>query len=375
MKKYCPLLFKEIYSDNRGDYRLCCHARSTGQHSIKNFTPFEFFNSEYMENARDMIINGEELEECQRCYRMEEAGEISFRHQARAQWGHLFDVDKVSLKLRIGTNFCNLSCYMCNPYNSSTREKELGTIYDDYQKVFDRSFKQPSMSLKHATYEEIVQDILNNIEQVEMIHLTGGEPLQLPKQWELLERIPAKYAQDIDISYSTNLTQLYWKNHSIWDVKDKFRNVYLGISCDHYGDKLSFMRYPIDVKQFEDNLLEIATEFNYELNGTVGILNINDLNDIWHYYNNLGIKIGFPNIVSDPQMFSIANLPKGLKADYMEENPKRAVVISELMCENLEPERNWKMALQNLDDLAKHRGVEWRPLWKDFIDKVESYGW
>ena len=26
---YCPLIFNEIYADNSGEYRLCCHARST----------------------------------------------------------------------------------------------------------------------------------------------------------------------------------------------------------------------------------------------------------------------------------------------------------------------------------------------------------
>ena len=26
---YCPLIFNEIYADSSGEYRLCCHARST----------------------------------------------------------------------------------------------------------------------------------------------------------------------------------------------------------------------------------------------------------------------------------------------------------------------------------------------------------
>ena len=34
-------------------------------------------------------------------------------------------VERLGLKLRHFGNYCNLSCVMCNPWNSTTRKKEL----------------------------------------------------------------------------------------------------------------------------------------------------------------------------------------------------------------------------------------------------------
>ena len=37
---------------------------------------------------------------------------------------------------------------------------------------------------------------------------------------------------------------------------DKFEEINLGVSCDHYGEKLKWIRYPIDVEEFESNISE-----------------------------------------------------------------------------------------------------------------------
>ena len=37
-------------------------------------------------------------------------------------------------------------------------------------------------------------------------------------------------------------------------LKEKIKNLQLEVSCDHYGEKLKWIRYPIDVDTFEENL-------------------------------------------------------------------------------------------------------------------------
>ena len=54
--------------------------------------------------------------------------------------------------------------------------------------------------------------IIENIDKVSVMHITGGEPLQLPKHWEMLNRIPDEYAKQIELHYDTNFTKLQYKN-------------------------------------------------------------------------------------------------------------------------------------------------------------------
>ena len=41
------------------------------------------------------------------------------------------------------------------------------------------------------------ENILENIEYVERFNITGGEPLQLDRMWQLMERIPEEHAKNI----------------------------------------------------------------------------------------------------------------------------------------------------------------------------------
>lgn len=328
---YCPLIFNEIYADSSGEYRLCCHADASEcshKYTLQTHTPFEYFMSPEMEEKRRLVLSGQKLEECQICYEQEEETYIvaekgisavkSYRTKAFKKLFNLTanyvpptSVDKINLKLRINGNFCNLSCYMCIPYNSSTRRKEMNKLYPEGLDFFSKSKYTP---LKNERWELIVDDIIENIDKIHSMHLTGGEPLQLPKHWELLARIPDEYAKQINLQYDTNFTKLQYKNHHIRDIVNKFKDVYFGISCDHYGKKLGYIRYPIDVKQFEANLRETEDIKNKAINCTVSILNVEDILQIKDYYNkNFDLTVRFPSIVRTPRWLSARHLPEERK--------------------------------------------------------------
>ena len=75
------------------------------------------------------------------------------------------------------------------------------------------------------------------------MNITGGEPLQLPAHWKLLDRIPDDHAKHITLSYDTNLTELRYKDKSIFDYVDKFQDIKLGVSADHIKEKEAWIRY------------------------------------------------------------------------------------------------------------------------------------
>jgi len=378
---YCPLIFNEIYADSSGEYRLCCHARSTEtskKYKSQTHKPFEYFNSPEMENKRDEVLSGTKLPECVTCYKQEEVNPDSESYRQRKVRQYQYDmpthVDKVNLKLRINGTYCNLSCYMCIPYNSSTRRNEMNLIYPEGWDFFSSSKFE---SVKHKEYDMIVQDIIDNIEKVNKIHITGGEPLQLPKHWELIERIPAEHAKNIELVYDTNLTELKYKNHSVFEIEDKFKSVIWGVSCDHYQDKLSWIRYPIQVNQFEKNLREmIDNGFRIDLNCTISILNIHDLLDMYKYYkSNFGLEMNFNSIVSTPDFLSIKHLPRKIKDGLLKYykipiRDKRGIDRFQLIKTHLKQdgdETQLDKAYDYVEKLSANRNFDWKKLWPDFL--------
>ena len=366
-KSYCVMAFKEIYADNAGRYKLCCHAKPMKQlekYRTTNTPPFKYFLSSEMEEVRNKMLSGEKIDACQVCYKLEESGE-SWRTEATRVRKYGVDLEPVniSLKLRIHGSYCNLSCYMCHPYNSSTRRKEMSDVFG---KNSSWNQSQEYQSLNYTQWHEIVDDILENIDKVAYMNITGGEPLQLPGHWKLLDMIPDEYAKNIDLVYDTNLTELRYKKWSIFDYVKKFKNIYLGVSCDHYGDKLRWIRYPIDVKKFEDNLIQ-ARSIIAQINCTVSLLNIFDLDDISRYYqDNFKTKVTFRNIVRQPDFLSIRNLSqthKELLLEKYKDNEAFSFIQSEI---TKQPTHDYSKMKTYCDRLSEHRKLYWRELWNEF---------
>ena len=111
----------------------------------------------------------------------------------------------------------------------------------------------------------------------------------------------------------TNLTKLEYKDYTVYDLFEKYRQVDFSVSCDHFGDKLHFMRYPIDVEEFENNLLE-AWPYISNIACTVQLLNVNDLVEIREYYESkFKIPVITTGIVNHPQFMNIRHLPNRFK--------------------------------------------------------------
>ena len=412
---YCSLLFNEIYSDNRGCYNLCCFATADNhlekKFKTKDVTPFEFYLSKEMDEIREKALKGEIIESCQRCYHEEEMVGSSKRLMSNKQIRNIpppTKVEKVTLKLRTFGNYCNLSCISCHPTNSTGRIKELtatgqltkledvgsnGEIFFPFRESagFESSnYKQAGASpyvgfearLGYKEWQATKKDILDNIDKIESFHIQGGEPLLIPQHWQLLmEDISDADAKNIRLHYNTNLTKLRYKDYTVYDLIKKFGHVEFSVSCDHIGDKLHFMRYPIDVEEFENNLIEVWPNV-CQIACTVQLLNVNDLPEIADYYEKkYKIPVSFTGYVEHPQFMNIRHLPNNFKEKLIERYseksfgiyankervyPKSNLFVSELMKDG---DKYWIIkALEYLDTLGKHRGIDWRKLWEDVVN-------
>ena len=348
-KTYCPLAFSELYNDSNGNYALCCHS-DPSPHSVDDMNPFDFWKSDYMEEVRNKTFVSANIPECHRCHH----DNWSFRDQALALKGYVGEEAPLTIKLRINGSYCNLACFACHPLNSSTRRNEMRAIWGkDYTKMFERNFIMGAHGIKSSRWQEILADIIENIHLVDTINMTGGEPMLLESHWDLVNAISEDDAKQINLEYDTNLTHLEYKDNRACDLREKFKHVTYKISCDHFGEKLAWMRYPIDVEEFESNI-RLANPHAMWLNVTVSLLNIKDLHEIREYYKRMfDIDTYWPNVVNRPQFLSIRNLSDADKAWCVEQYGGDNVFTSEL---NKETYSNWREdATAYLDSLSLHR--------------------
>ena len=382
-KTYCPVLFDTIYSSNRDDsYNLCCYARGSlplaNKYKQSTHTPFEFFLSDEMNEIRRKSLNNEKIDECQRCYDEEDrinfSSRIRYIDQYKDRGYFPKEVGRIEFKLRHFGNYCNLSCVMCNPWNSSTRAKELEdvgmtkTITEGYGDYYYEN-------LDYKTYENFKNSIIKNIHLIDRFLITGGEPLQMPKLWQfLVDDIPDDQAKRIKLIFDTNLTKLTFKNKYVFDdLVKKYERVMLNVSCDNYQDKLAFMRYPIDVDEFENNLMSYHKYVN-NIQISVSTLNVLDLDKIYEYYqNNFKLKVVSLSYVQGPLILSVRNFTDKVKKELLEKydylEPKNKMFFNEL---KKDPYLNAnKKCINYLNSLGKHRNIDWSKMWgEEWLNKL-----
>ncbi len=374
-------MFDEIYSSNKDDsYNLCCYADGNlpldTKYKQSTHTPFEFFLSEEMKDLRHKVLNGKKIRQCRRCYDEEDRNGFSSRTRYiddYERWkGYLpTKVGRMGFKLRHFGNYCNLSCVMCNPWNSTTRAKELKeSKTEEYvTKGYTDHYYE---NLNYKSYQKFKQSILDNIHLIDRFLITGGEPLQMPKVWQfLMEDIPKENAKNISLIFDTNGTMLQYKKYDFTDLVNRYKQAHLNVSCDNIGDKLAFQRYPINVDTFENNLMSY-NKYVHRIQVSVSLLNIFNLNEIYKYYkDNFSLQVSSNSYVVGPFILSVKNLKEEIKQKlitkykYLETNDK--LFYSELK-KKADPNLS-KMTLEYLDKLAKFRQMDWRKIWGSQLEE------
>ena len=88
-KVFCALPFTYVYVDSLNEYKLCSDARLSSQINTNNMSILEYFNSDYLKEIRDDMINGNLSEKikgtCIRCIEREELG-LWARREKRIQY-------------------------------------------------------------------------------------------------------------------------------------------------------------------------------------------------------------------------------------------------------------------------------------------------
>lgn len=337
---FCVTPWIQLATSAEGCVRVCCfgvpqHNYLRDENGVKiklsNVEDFEqVWNSHSLKRLRAEMISGQTPAVCSHCQLDEKSGMQSLRNYRNKKFKHLVpdilsNLDSTGaaprklafLDLRFG-NVCNLGCRMCYP--ASTRY-----LIREWKDLFPAEMTAETEARLKAVdwYEEpkAWDHILDNLENVERIYLTGGEPMLAKTQYRLLEKcIESGRASKITLEYNSNMTILdpvlleYWKH---------FQQVILFCSIDGIGSLNEYIRYPSKWAQIDKNLRTLDDlahqnqNMSMKLSVTVQAYNVLRLVEVFRYLEQSRFRYIelYPhiNVLNQPSYLNVAVLPEHLK--------------------------------------------------------------
>ena len=309
-KVYCPLpfralAFKEFINGKLSGATPCCMMLNTIDdgfektherfkiEGVENMTPDEIFYSERMKELRQNILNGKRDNACEVCWQAEDRGVKSFRQFMKADEIN-FEPKLREIDISI-SNVCNLACRMCVPTNSNLLQKdhkffvENNMFNDVIEATNGRWFPSfPFDGSKSVQWQWIV----DNIEQIETLKMSGGEPFYDKKVIELLQMCVDKgLANNISLEFHTNTTCF---DDELISLLKHFKNKHT-FSIDGVGNVYEYIRHPAkfedldkSLKLYIDNILN-RTEVIH-VNFVLSALNLFNVIEFLDYIESLNTR-------------------------------------------------------------------------------------
>jgi len=285
---YCVKAFSHLHIDQYNDIRPCCWAKPVEKYD----NTFNWYRNEQLTNVRHAMSYGDKPDACSYCWDLEEKNRVSPRQHANTDGNVLAngEIKLVSYDLR-NDDTCNLSCRMCNPINSTTKQKEWVALARDY-------IKSPSI----ATLDII------NIDTIEHLYMAGGEPFLNPELEGLLDKCIQQDQLDVKLQFNTNCST---NSKNLIDKLKLFNNIHIIASCDGYDEVYEHIRYPNKWEKFIKNL-EIYKGFSKSIcfNITVMNYNVSNLHLLVEWIEeNYSDSVILLNILEDPKIYYFTNFP------------------------------------------------------------------
>lgn len=342
---YCKLCDIGVATQNGGSVAMCnlsktqwCDDNNQVIHLNTHTLESAWSSPTRIKIANDLKV-GIKNPNCRDCWDEESAGKMSKRIESNKHFADVEVLDRPRAFFLKPGNTCNLSCRHCNPETSSG-------WYRDYFNVEATETEFPVFLQKFTTTQDSYRDestvwstLLNWSQTAVFYDLYGAEPMLIKPQWDMLRAASLGHgASGTDIHISTNGT--IWKD-DYYEVFKRFRSVRIGISVDGIGQQFDYMRYPANWESVSVNILKYKALANsvptidIAIETTLSLLNVYYANDIYQYFDQLGIICGF-NILHRPDYLNMRIAPDPVKykiAENLQKNPNHqtANIIKLLM--------------------------------------------
>ena len=400
MSIFCKLPFTHIYSDSYGMMLPCCSAFTDHpykKHYKSNFPcrpledgVFSYQNIPEMQQLKkDMTLPDPYTDlvkdVCRACIHSEEIGLESNRQPIEdiPLFGRTYD-----LKLRIFGNTCNLSCFMCNIKNSSTRIRQTEKMiqYDekvseylnyhnvpDHLKVqggYDLATKDPDF------FNQFLEDLKKFAPKIKQVTIIGGEPFIMPSHYKFLDAlIECGESKNIILEYDSNLTALQLEKCHVEDYFDKFRLVSLSWSVEGYGKYDEYIRCPTNWDETVNNYKRLREHPNTDIGATITLsaLAVLNLDVLCDWLKSEELKYGF-NYLHSPNVCRIDHLHPTIRKRL---SKKYANTDLDFLCKTLDEdvedwETKWNDFLRYLKAIDFVNGTDYTKTFPDLCDLSED---
>lgn len=298
---FCIRPWTELHIEEDGKVTPCCVMpanRFPMGNSLK-----EYFQGEELANLKKALRNNVKHPNCEFCWEAER-NNVSTHRAVAPSFNTTNSIEKIHLRLN---NVCNFKCRMCGPDFSTTWQVE-----NNKHKFFVYPHNNIDLSIfkSDPNLLPMIKQLIH-MKSLKTLNISGGEPLITDANYELLTYLIDNDCTDIQIIYSTNLSNLTYKNHNLIDLWKHFRSVELLASCDGWGATNEYSRTGFNHKQFVKNLRSV---FHYvtHIVCVVNIYSIWSIPELLDVMDKLGKKVTF-NPCYLPEWLDPQTLPKDLK--------------------------------------------------------------
>jgi len=324
----CMLPWVSIEASPMGTARPCCLAREDiANINLRSDTLEEAYASEYMQNMRRQMRNGEKPATCKLCWDEEAAGRTSKRMHSRTRLKELYkQVDWANdtpdqlwfIDLKLG-NICNLKCRICGSWSSS---KWAAEELDYMPKGANKKEHIAYVWLKQGKWPEESPGFWENLKtllpHIKYLEFTGGEPWLIQEHWDFLKyAVETGDSKHIDIHYNTNATQELGPHTTVWD---HFGRVDIAFSVDNVGDRFEFERYGANWELANKIIDDVhfarsvdTPNITTQLCFTVNIQNVYYLDELLAWADTKPFDSIYFNMMHGPEEMSIAYMTPAAK--------------------------------------------------------------
>lgn len=250
--------------------------------------PSALHNTKEKKLQRQAMLMGMKPTGCQYCWNIEALGSdyISDRHERNASihteqrtneivnnpWD--FNVNPEYIEISFG-NECNFKCGYCHPKHSSSYYKEIEQFGPYHMVTHHRNdidwFEIHKIEEENPYVEAWWRWWPTVSKTLNILRITGGEPLLQQSTWRLLEDLESNPLPNLELNINTNFGV---KNILIERLADKVNSLLSGnkikafkvfTSMDTWGPRAEYIRTGLDLTVWEKNLDTYLTKTNQPL--------------------------------------------------------------------------------------------------------------
>jgi hypothetical protein len=334
-KAFCILPWIHMHAWPDGRAMPCCIADSDQPFgNVKENSIKEVWNSDKYKELRLAMLNGEKLDCCRRCYELEDSTYIWTLRKNHNQWfgdkhfdlvektnadGSIDEMRMAYMDIRF-SNICNMKCRSCGPELSSLHAQEHGELYGKHE-VANILKNNGSNIVNVAKHKDFWNELQQYLPDVEEVYWAGGEPLITDEHYKILDHWIDIGKTDVRLRYTTNFSNLRFKQKSIIDYWKEFPDIQVSASLDAMGARAEFMRFGTvwdTVERNRQEMLEHLPNIHFELTPTISMYNAWNWPDFhmdWVERGLVDIENCRLNMLTDPDFMRLDNIPNDYKIE------------------------------------------------------------